>query len=283
MEITNKFNFPQPLVDACQDTYDKGDADYSVSEIIQPSQITCLKKKYADVLTEDVSDLMYALLGKSVHAILEKSTVNDLFTLAEKRLYATVNGVRISGQIDYLNLANGLLDDYKVMSVWEFIYGLSNEKKIQVNFYDYLLSTNGYPTDRLRIVGIFRDWQLSKVQNDKNYPSRQVVQFPIDKWSTEKQNEVITERLKMLTDGGVSCTEDDRWYTGTKYAVMKDKNKGASKVCDSVEDAEKWMVANPKGKYTIVTRPGVNKRCENYCIVSEYCSQYKKLKEEVNG
>ena len=78
------------------------------------------------------------------------------------------------------------------------------------------------------------------------------------------------------------CTAEDRWEKPTQFAVMKNKNKRASKLCGSVEEAEQYITGlqDEKNTYNIVERPGESIRCESYCPVKEFCSQYKKMKEE---
>jgi hypothetical protein len=64
---------------------------------------------------------------------------------------------------------------------------------------------------------------------------------------------------------------------------MNGKNKNATKLCDTKDKAEKWIVkANDKrvkgGKkpndYTVVYRKGVHKKCEEYCKAASFCNYY---------
>ena len=91
MKLTNKLNLPQPLVDAVKnDSYTKGEkADVSVTQLIGPMQQIFLKRKHWDELEEDVSDLIWALLGQTMHTILERA---DISAIKEKRLYLNVDG-----------------------------------------------------------------------------------------------------------------------------------------------------------------------------------------------
>ena len=47
MKITNNANIPQPIVDAIKnDSYSKGKADISVTQLIAPAQIVALERKH---------------------------------------------------------------------------------------------------------------------------------------------------------------------------------------------------------------------------------------------
>lgn len=281
MRLTNKLNLPLPFIDALlADDYDRGESDYSVSEIIQPSQITHLKRKHKKEIIEDASDMIYVLLGRSVHAILEKSTTNELPSLAEKRLFINREGLAVSGKLDWMCLESGILHDYKVMSVWEFIYGLSDEKTAQLNLYSLIVKENGFEVSGLKIVGLFRDWQKSKAKDD-GYPDRQIVLFPIPRWSPQIAEDYLATRLTILKSGYEPCSDKDRWYTGNKWAVMEMGKKKASRVLDSEDLAYKYLQNQIKGKNARIDfRKGVNRRCEDYCIVKDFCEQYKKSKGE---
>jgi len=75
MKWTNRGGFPEAIVKAItNDSYSKGDADFSVTELINPPQIKALQKLYESVLVKDVSENIWMLLGTSVHNILEEAT-----------------------------------------------------------------------------------------------------------------------------------------------------------------------------------------------------------------
>ena len=99
MKITNKTGLPDTFYQAVKnDKYDKGDADYSVSELISPPQITILKQRHDKELEEDVCNMIWALLGKAVHHILEIADNKDAIT--EERIFLEIAGRKVSGQTD---------------------------------------------------------------------------------------------------------------------------------------------------------------------------------------
>jgi len=281
MKYTNKLGLPNAIYQAiANDDYDRGESDITVTQLIQPMQMTKLQMLYKDELEEDISDNIYALMGKSIHYILEKS---ETIMPVEKRLYVNINGCKVGGQFDRLALiSNGLLgcklQDYKIASVWEYIYGLKQEKEDQINCLAYILKTNGYNIIRSEIVMIFRDWQKSKAKYDPNYPQQQVVIIPIILWYNEIQEKFITDRVKLFQAEDIpECTEYDRWNPGDKFAVTKQGRKTALRVLNSRQEAEKWIADNGKGD-NVEVRPGENRRCESYCNCVTKCQQYAKIK-----
>jgi len=128
---------------------------------------------------------------------------------------------------------------------------------------------------------IFRDWQKSKAKYDANYPQQQVGIMNVPLWTIEQQEAYIKERIEIFKSAeNYGCSADDRWKKGDKYAVMSKGRKTANKVCESKEEAEKWMSDNGKGD-SIEYRPGENTRCESYCNVKDFCEQYKALTAKI--
>ena len=79
------------------------------------------------------------------------------------------------------------------------------------------------------------------------------------------------------------CTPDQMWEKPTTYAVMKEGNKRATSVHATEEEAQEALKM-VKGKASIVIRPGERTRCETFCSVNRFCSQYQQyLKEKENG
>jgi hypothetical protein len=204
-----------------------------------------------------------------------------------------------------------ILQDYKQMSIYEIIYGLRPEKEQQLNLLDWLLSQNTRPDrtyppiSRLEIVGIFRDWSKPeaarrKAQGDKTYPQHQVGIFPVNKWSADKQFAFVKERLNLhrtadeiRNSGKISklpeCSDEERWASETTFALMKTGRKSALKVESDQNALIKWAIGKghaekvegEDAKFTkdfyIDIRPGENRRCQNYCDVSQFCNQWARI------
>jgi len=74
------------------------------------------------------------------------------------------------------------------------------------------------------------------------------------------------------------CTDEERWREPTKYAVKKKVNKTATKLHETLEDAENHL-KNLEDKfpniYEIEVREGTDKKCLEYCSCCQFCSYYK--------
>ena len=274
MNITNKHNLPTPLYNAIvHDEYSMGDADISVTGLIQPPRIRQLKKRYSGVIVEDVTERIWMFFGSMIHNVLEHTDTPD--ALKEHHMNIDVNGWKISGTVDLFE--DGVLSDYKVTSVWSAIYGVKPEWEKQLNLYAVML---GYTVKELQIVAILRDWTKSKVGG--NYPVSQVAVLPVKKM---EDSQVLTwvhgmvdvhRDAESLSDEDLPlCTRDQKWQKDDTWAVIKKGNKRAKRVLDSEELAEKYIEAGKLENHIIEHRVGKPTRCEGYCSVNKWCSDYK--------
>lgn len=281
MNLTNVNGFPEPFVRAVtRETYEKGDCDFTISELISPPRIRQLVTRHDAEITEDVSDRLWVLLGTVAHDILERAG-REGQELTEERLYATVAEKRIGGKPDTLALSSGLLTDYKVTSVWAYILGNKPEWTAQLNAYAFLARENGHEVKALEIFAMFRDWSESRSLGSKDYPSTNCLRIPIPLWTPEETQVWLAgrvlehERAKGLEDDKLPvCTAEERWEKPTTWAVMKPGRKSALSVHDSEQDAWKSM----KEGLTVQVRPGRSTRCESYCSAAPFCSFAKSLK-----
>lgn len=280
MNLTNLHGLPDALVNAVRnDPYVSG-GDISVTKLIDAPQRRTLYKKYREFVVEDVSERIWSLMGQAVHTVLERAGTN---ALVEKRLYADIGGWSVSGQFDRLHLADATMQDWKVCSV----YKASGDDgwTRQLNCLRWLAHKNDIKVDRLQVVAIFRDWKQSEAKRNPNYPQRNVMVIEVPTWTLEQAEQYIAERVAAhrSSEQGeqIECSEDERWYSGTSFALMKDGGKRAKKVASTKEE----LGEIPPG-HSIVERPGLNRRCEGYCEVAPFCEQYKRLKaaegEETN-
>ena len=129
MKLTNKFNLPKPFEDFIRnDKYSRGDADISVTELIDSPRIRQMKRIHADNMEQDISDRIWSLFGTAVHHILETAEP-DRGVVNEQRLSTEVDGWVLSGAVDYQRVypENGKMFvdvvDYKVTSVWSLLLG----------------------------------------------------------------------------------------------------------------------------------------------------------------
>ena len=74
MKLTNEYGAPDEIVKAIQnDSYTKGGADFSVTELIKPPQIRRLWSEHEEDISVDVNDEMFKLLGTAVHGLLDSA------------------------------------------------------------------------------------------------------------------------------------------------------------------------------------------------------------------
>lgn len=281
MTLTNKYSLPQPIVDAVRnDDYSPGDAYITVSSLWRPPRIRTLERQYADKLDFDAADGIFSLLGKSIHSILEKA---DTTAIVEERLYATLNGIRISGQFDRLVYTDNTLQDYKVTSTWSVIYfDDTSDWTPKLNSYRWLLHQNNIcNVDKLEIVAILRDWRKREARFDPGYPQKQVVVVPIEVWPLDVTEKRMASQLQKHLDAEKFlplCTDEDRWIGETKYAVIKDGNKKATKSFTLHSDAVAFLDGHKDAKkMRIEKREGEPIRCLDYCAVGSagLCSQWQ--------
>jgi hypothetical protein len=277
MNLTNIHGLPQALVDAVRNDPYKGGGDISVTKLIDAPQVRVLRKQYGEAIVEDVTERIWSLLGQAVHTILERANKSDI---VEERLYAKVNGWSLSGQFDRMDLRDGTLDDYKCTSTYKVMMSDMKDWERQLNVLRWLAIQNGYKVEKLRIIAILRDWRKAEAKRNPNYPQQAVATIDIPVWSLDEIYQYIESRISLhqvADEGGtVECSDEERWYEGTKYALMKKGNKRATKV---VENRDELGTEIPDG-FFIEERKGGYKRCAEYCEVAEFCTQYQSSRTE---
>lgn len=286
MRWTNTYNLPVSIENAVKyDSYKK-EGRFSITEIIKPPQIRVLEKRHDAMITADVSDGLWRLLGQAVHYILEQGEHEE--HIQEERLGIDVNGVRITGKIDLYSGIETKVIDYKITSVWSFIYGVKPEWTEQSNLYKLLYEEAGFPVNGLEIHAILRDWQQSKV-NGNGYPRIPFQRVSVPMWSKAQTRAFLNERVALhLEAEGLNdevlppCTPAEQWSKPTTYAVMKKGRKTAVRVLNTNADAVQFIAnisTNGKTKkqdYHIDVRPGQKIRCEGYCNAKPFCHQYRR-------
>lgn len=274
MIITNNHNLPEPVYNViAKDFHQK--ADYSVTELLNPVKMNMLKKKHWNELTQDASDMIWLLLGKSIHYILEKGASKN--SLTEEYMTVKLLDRTLSGSSD-LYEANGTLSDYKITSVYSFTSGVKKEWEYQLNIYRWLFETMGFKVNKMQIIALLRDWSKNKKDKGDDYPESNVItrDIPFVEGIQDFVIERLVENIKAEEGDYPDCTYEQMWERPTIYAAKKDGRTKALKLFTEYEPAEK-LALEKKGY--VETRPGCRVRCENYCLVKNFCEQYKKYKE----
>ncbi len=290
MKITNKHNVPETLVAlATRDYYSKGRADYSVTEIISPPRIQRLRRKHHEDMEQDVSDMLWQLLGSALHVVAERGAADNHIT--EERIIADIGDVKLSGAIDIQKVTDQgiIITDYKFTSAWALRQD-KPEWEAQQNIYAWLVEkVKGQKVIGVQICALIRDWSRREASVKADYPQApiQVLELPL--WPLEKTEEYIKERIeahrmsKVQDDWGDElppCSDDDRWVRETKYAVKREGRKTAIRVFDTQHEADE--LAQKESGYVEV-RKGEAIRCTgNFCGVAQWCNQYQQSLKEAN-
>ncbi len=272
MTITNHAGLPEPLVAAIRnDPYSSNGSDTTVTTLLKPARAVALEKLHKAEITEDASDRLWALLGQLGHSILERGG-NGQHT--ELRLFATVRGWKVSGQMDLLG--GNLLTDYKITSVWSCKDGLKPEWEQQLNALRWLASVNGHEVNKMQIVAIYRDWSKLEARRSLDYPRHQVQVFDVPLWNLLDAMKWLDERIAVHQAAQAGelpeCDASERWEKPTKWAVMKEGRERAVKLYETEESAEAHVL-KATGNLSIQHRPGTQTRCESYCNARPWCSQ----------
>lgn len=276
MKLTNRNRLPDAIVAAIQnDSYTKGDANISVTELLTPPQLRALKLKHYDELEEDVSDRIWSLLGQSVHTIIERATEGLAGVVAEMTLNSEYLGWKIKGQTDNIVLTEGELLDFKVTSAWK-VRGESPplEWVQQTNIYRRLAKKEkGIEISSIRVIAILRDWSKNESLRNQDYTQAQVKSFDIPVWSDSEADAFIEERVRLhQASEPAPCSDYDIWAKPDKYAVMKRGNVRAIKLFEHADEADD-LAATASNLY-VEHRPGEATRCQSWCPVSRFCPQW---------
>ncbi len=302
MKITNKYNLPEELVKAVENReYSKGDADYSATGLLQPPQIQILTGwNYAN-LTADVADSIWSLFGSAVHHILDSAA--DEQQLTEQRLYATCGGKKISGMFDRYEKSLFSIDDWKVTSVWKATKGDFDDWTAQLNIYHWLFKVNfpDTPVEKLRIHAILRDWAFREAKKSAeiggDYPPSQVLTIDIPMWEMKETIQFITNKVITVEEAKkavnatelfnqVPCSNEDRWAKPDSWVVFNaQKNRTQKKftvdehmTLDMCEKEARLKIAGMGVPgYKAIFRRGENIRCDNFCLVKDFCAQYRAM------
>ena len=281
MKITNNHGAPATLVAlANKNHYSKGEADYSITELLSPPQVRRLRERHDAHLEQDVSDMLWSLLGSALHVVAERASADQHVT--EERIFAEIDGVKVSGAIDLQEMTEQgvIITDYKFTSA----YSVMNEKKEweeQLNLYKWLVeSRKRIPVIGLRICALIRDF--SGHDRRENYPASPIHMVEIPMWDSVKAEAFVRARLHLHAEAKFAdameeplppCSDEERWFSETTYAVKKEGRKTAVRVFKTLEEAKELA---QKEKGYVETRTGEPRRCTgNYCNVAEYCDQYQ--------
>lgn len=257
-EITNKYNLPRKIVDlVTAENRPPQPHRYSVTELNNSVAEIILKRRYYNYYVPDVSDYTNMLFGTAFHNLFD-----DGSEYAEQKYEVEFNGTTIVGIID--RYENNEITDYKTTTSYKIKSGDFSDWDSQGGKYAWLLYKRGYIANKVRFIAFIKDWSRSQARRDKNYPQSQIYEHVFypkinDILKTESD---LEDKIKLIEDNLETPdnllpypSDDELWFTGNKYAVMRQSSARAVKICDTYNEADELVKAG-RGNY-IETRYGV--------------------------
>lgn len=318
MKFTNKHDVPLPLaVWLLHDDYDYvDDPDYiSATSLMKPTRQIVLSSRVTKSLTSlDISDLISATLGKSIHSAIESAwmagaykklsmlegiTEDDIKSIVinpepdelkddsvpiylEQRTIKQFGKWKIGGKFDLV--ADGILHDYKSTTVYTWIYDNKvDDYVIQGSLYKWA-NPEKITANYIRICFIFTDWQSANAKRDPTYPQNRVAYADYPLMSKEDTEAWIQSRLDAIEQNQdkeqedmVECTEEELWYPTPKFKYYSNPAKTdgrATRVFGTLAEAQEFKTS--KGEVgIIIIEQGQPKRCL-YCPAYDICEQRKR-------
>jgi len=290
--IPNIFYMWIKLAQKFIDDYDKGEADYSMTEIIQPPRISFLKKMYHDQMEVSIEELWASLVGTAIHNAME--SVHDADSIQEKRFYITILDRKIGLKPDIITVFSKLpsghlvykLHDYKTMKPGAVRYGVKPDYTKQANGYTYALRQLGMDVQYAAIEWMAVGWDYNEyIKGIEGYPKNMVGTFPVPLWTNERTKAFLENRIKLYKacEGCTAnnlpfCTMDERWQKPDAWIVSKrGKNRQLPRLKFLTEQEAISAMRSRKdnAECEVLHRKSPAVRCERWCSVKSFCNQYK--------
>jgi hypothetical protein len=262
-----------------------------------------LRARYWDQLEFDVADTMNAIQGQMGHLLFDKV---ESKTVTEIRLEVEFEGMKIKGIMDYYDPETFTVGDSKFKQVKKAQADIISEHKdlrTQLNIYCWMARLSGLRVEHLQGDIYINGWNRMMAYGNTSYPKASYIKVEVPIWKDNFTEQYIRERLKahdtpairllkilgpanMLAISEVErleldklmnqipiCTDEERWASKPKFAVMKEGQKKAVRVFEDAMDACMLSTTLPKSR--VEERKGGDIRCLFYCDVKQFCP-YKK-------
>lgn len=281
MIYTNKLNLPKSFLNYVnsEEAHDVIENRFGVKELLRSTRELLLIRKYKNKIQKDISECIPALFGTAVHSVLENNTDDNIEK--EYKLEVNINKYTIVGKLDFLDREKSLIGDYKTCSVSKVQKEDFDDWKMQGVLYAYLLyKKENIIINNIEFYALMKDWSKIKLSKSKDYPKSPIYVYKY-KLNDSDYDFIETWLIQKLQDIELSielplCSDEERWYSGDKYAVYKKAgDKRAAIVCDTEIEAHGYITNVLGGSGEIEFRKGESTKCKYYCDVKEFCSQYK--------
>lgn len=279
MKYTNKLNLPEAIVRSCVESEVPASDRYSVTELLKSPKEIVLTRRHWDDIEVDVSECVNMIFGSAVHKVLEENSEDGVET--ETKMECKFGKYTLVGKFDRRDLKGQTIEDYKTCTVSKVSKGdFSNDYKQGMMYALMTYKTTGVLIRKLKFYNLMKDWSKIKKESISNYPVAPIYVWEYDVKDSDYDFIVdyINEKFKQIEDIR-PCTDEERWYTGTKYAVYKNPgDKRAAYVADAEQDAHDYITHKCGGVGEIQIRKGEYVKCKHYCNVCKFCEQCKEDK-----
>lgn len=279
MHILNEKLYPKALINFLRASIQKPHPDLlRVSDLHDAPLIKHLMIKHWDDLVIDPNKHIPALLGTAWHAAMEAN--RDATHITETRLYRNIDGITITGQPDIVTETT--IEDFKTASVYQYIKQDFAHWTAQLN--SYLWLNQNLKNKRLICWPLYKDWSAMEALRIKPYPPRRITKIMLTQWDPEHTEQIIKQRVAIHQQPPCECTREEKWQTDEQWALKSTKRKTAIRVLDTKEELGKYALAKgldlTRPEYSIERRPGLCKRCQDWCPVNTFCQYYKPQPQE---
>ena len=261
-----------------------------VTELIDSPRIKRLRLLRWDDIEILASKQLFRLHGTHMHDLVARNAATN--TLTEEKLTIPImretTGAQyhmsICGTPD-LYEESGELSDYKFVSLWSFLR-TKPEWSHQLNIYRRMLEIHGFSVKKMTIQATLRDWSASQACFNPDYPQSpfKAVDIPFEPNIDKYIDERVDAHLAAIAELPL-CSPEETWVKPTTWAVTKKGNKkakavfGTDKRPGNEADARDYIRQEIPEKdhrlFEVITRPGRVVRCEAYCDVALFCTQWQ--------
>ena len=282
MIVRNELGLPQAFINALNLERHNAEGEYSATTLLKSAREVMLTNRHFDEIEIDVADCVWQIWGTAVHLIFERAGIEG-FT--EEKFSVPVSNSKVTGRVDLYDLENETIYDWKTASTWKVQFNDFTDWDKQGLIYAWLMKQNGLNVKEIKFVALLKDHSKSKARQSAEYPQKPIVVHTV-KATDEALPEIESfiknkvqelEKAEKIADSELTpCTNEERWATEDKWAVMKNGRKTALKVCSSKKEAQEYIANN--GGDTIEFRAGESKKCvDGYCACRNFCPFYKSL------
>jgi len=222
-------------VEAASNDYVQGRTAFTATALCKPPRMLVLEQD-PEIPPPDVADEVWKLLGSAMHKLMERGQLS-LGDMREKRLYAEVDGVEISGQADLYVFAERKLVDFKFTKV----YGAQHphqEWKTQLDILAFIWKYNGFDVQAIENLIIMRDH--SSFESKRGYPKCPVIVKP---WTLASSEETLADIRKRIAERSCDprpCTPEEMWQRGDGQRVRCELYCRANSVCGAFQEYKEY-------------------------------------------